>query len=131
MTAAFRKNFLTRRYRPDHYRAPLVNTQNLSPILLRSQSAPAAQSWPALILVFLFAIALMFATPLAAQNVDDHNPIGVTGAIEGTISTGCAHVMSEAQHIVLLFPGNARWTPCFFDFIAAPILTTIAWAPTP
>ena len=41
----------------------------------------------------LFAIALMFATPLCPRllALDDHNPIGVTGAFEGVITTGCAY----------------------------------------
>ncbi len=41
----------------------------------------------------LFAIALMFATPLCPRllALDDHNPVGVTGAFEGVITTGCAY----------------------------------------
>jgi RHS repeat-associated protein len=41
----------------------------------------------------LLAIALMFATPLCPHllAVDDHNPIGVTGAFEGVVTTGCAY----------------------------------------
>ena len=38
------------------------------------------------LLVFLWALA---APPLLA--LDDHNPIGVTGAFEGVITTGCAY----------------------------------------
>ena len=51
---------------------------------LKTSQTPTART-------VLFAIALTFATPLAAQNVDDHNPIGVTGAFEGVITTGCAY----------------------------------------
>ena len=41
----------------------------------------------------LFAIALMFTTPLCPRllALDDHNPVGVTGAFEGVITTGCAY----------------------------------------
>ena len=41
----------------------------------------------------LFAIALMFATPLCPRllALDDHNPVGVTGAFEGVITTGGAY----------------------------------------
>ena len=41
----------------------------------------------------LFAIALMLATPLCPRllALDDHNPVGVTGAFEGVITTGCAY----------------------------------------
>ena len=41
----------------------------------------------------LFAIALIFATPLCPRllALDDHNPVGVTGAFEGVITTGCAY----------------------------------------
>ena len=41
----------------------------------------------------LFAIALMFATPLCPRllALDDHNPVGATGAFEGVITTGCAY----------------------------------------
>ena len=41
----------------------------------------------------LCAIALMLATPLCPQllALDDHNPVGVTGAFEGVITTGCAY----------------------------------------
>lgn len=65
-----------------------MTTQNLSLISLRGQSALAAQSWPAFILMFLFAVAV---PRLAAQYVNDHNPIGVTGSFEGVITTGCAY----------------------------------------
>jgi RHS repeat-associated protein len=41
----------------------------------------------------LSAIALMFATPLCPRllALDDHNPVGVTGAFEGVITTGGAY----------------------------------------
>ena len=41
----------------------------------------------------LFAIALIFATPLCPRllALDDHNPVGVTGAFEGVITTGGAY----------------------------------------
>jgi hypothetical protein len=47
---------------------------------------------PAVRIAVLFAIALMFATPLCPRllALDDHNPVGVTGAFEGVITTGCA-----------------------------------------
>jgi RHS repeat-associated protein len=65
-----------------------VNFHNLPPPWLRAQQLPIAQRSSALVLVFVCA----FAVPrLAAQYVDDHNPIGVTGAFEGVITTGCAY----------------------------------------
>ena len=39
----------------------------------------------------LFAIALMFATPLAAQEVDMHNPVGIAGIFNGNITTACSY----------------------------------------
>ena len=45
-------------------------------------------------IAILFAIAFTFAMPLCSPlpaAVDDHNPIGVTGAFEGVITTGCAY----------------------------------------
>jgi len=44
-------------------------------------------------IAILFAIALIFATPLCPPllALDDHNPIGVTGVFEGVITTGCAY----------------------------------------
>ena len=41
----------------------------------------------------LFTIALVLAMPLSPSllAVDDHNPIGVTGAFEGVVTTGCAY----------------------------------------
>jgi RHS repeat-associated protein len=40
-----------------------------------------------------FAIVLVFAMPLCPPllALDDHNPIGATGAFEGVITTGCAY----------------------------------------
>ena len=61
----------------------------------------------------LFAIALIFATPLCPRllALDDHNPIGVTGAFEGVITTGCAYnqvhaycLMSNHFHLVVETP---------------------------
>src|SRR3954465_2173704 len=65
-----------------------MNAQNRCSITPRSQSMGAVQSWTALILISLVASA---GPPLAAQSLDDHNPIGVTGAFEGVITTGCAY----------------------------------------
>ena len=44
-------------------------------------------------IAILFAIALMFAVPYCPQlfALDDHNPVGVTGAFEGMSTTGCAY----------------------------------------
>ena len=44
-------------------------------------------------IVILFAIALMFAVPFCPRSLalDDHNPVGVTGAFEGVSTTGCAY----------------------------------------
>ena len=41
----------------------------------------------------LFAIALIFAMPICPRllALDDHNPVGVTGAFEGVTTTGCAY----------------------------------------
>src|SRR5215211_5478224 len=41
----------------------------------------------------LFSIALVFGTPFCPRllAVEDHNPVGVTGAFEGVITTGCAY----------------------------------------
>ena len=41
--------------------------------------------------VILSAITLFIIHSLAAQSLDDHKPIGVTGAFEGVITTGCAY----------------------------------------
>src|SRR5439155_15249871 len=42
-------------------------------------------------IAIFFAIALMFATPLIGQEVDMHNPIGVTGIFNGNVETGCSY----------------------------------------
>lgn len=63
-----------------------MSPQNLSLVCPRTQSAPVAQGFFTLIFVFLVA----FATPRLLA-VDDHNPIGVTGAFEGVITTACAY----------------------------------------
>jgi YD repeat-containing protein len=58
-----------------------------------SARSPAAAGRRGLILLAFFCgFLLAFAAPpVAAQYVDDHNPIGVTGAFEGVITTGCAY----------------------------------------
>jgi YD repeat-containing protein len=63
-----------------------VSAQKLSSICSPTRSTSVAQSWCAFFLVFLFVSA---APPLLA--LDDHNPIGVTGAFEGLITTGCGY----------------------------------------
>src|SRR5262249_48126281 len=57
----------------------------------RPTRAAALNSISNAALPVFFAIALIFAPPLAAQYVDDHNPIGVTGTFEGMITTGRAY----------------------------------------
>ncbi len=44
----------------------------------------------------VFAIALIFATPRLLA-LEDHNPIGVTGAFEGVITTGGAYNVLKSQ----------------------------------
>ena len=63
-----------------------MSGQDLSSIYLRARSALVAKTWGALTTVLLFALT---APTLLA--LDDHNPIGVTGAFEGIITTGGAY----------------------------------------
>ena len=62
------------------------------------------------LLVFLWVLA---APPLLA--LDDHNPIGVTGAFEGVITTGCAYnVLNHSatrQIDDIVVPGSIRKYP--------------------
>jgi Domain of unknown function (DUF6531) len=62
-----------------------MSAHNLGSIYSRPQPH-AVQTRAGFLLVFLFA----FAAPRLLA-FDDHNPIGVTGAFEGVITTGCAY----------------------------------------
>ena len=63
------------------------NISRFKPVLCPLLGIPR----PTLAAVF-FVIALMFALANSAiAALDDHNPIGVTGAFDGVITTGCAY----------------------------------------
>src|SRR5438876_7708078 len=63
-----------------------MNHRDFPLVSLRPLLAPTAQALLWLVLLF-FALA----TPSLLAAVDDHNPIGVTGAFEGVTTTGGAY----------------------------------------
>jgi RHS repeat-associated protein len=81
---------LTRRLSTAQHPALLLNVTPAQLPRSAARRSPAAAR-PSRVILFASLGALLLAFGAPSAFADDHNPIGVTGAFEGVITTGCAY----------------------------------------
>src|SRR5919197_6676088 len=92
------------------YLAPCLLANKFCSLAHRSSATPRRKQLLISALVGGFLLASTAAPSGLATTSEDHNPIGVTGAFEGVITTGCAYnvlnhnARREADDIVV--PGS-------------------------